>query len=234
MMVRVNGCGGTGARIPRAGVKTSGGATERVVTAARTIVIAGTIGKTAGRTTATAEAIGKTAVRIIRTAAGPGVPTARISRAIQGTGVTTAGISSGTGHTGTITANCSGIIAELSSITVKHFRIIGDFGNITEIISRIIGDTGAIKKGIFEPTANFGGITKHIIPQGQVTGIDPLPSPTAMVIPAAFTKRGVITEHTDDSRIRSKNERHLDEKRAAHSPIILTSTRLRRRPSNSP
>lgn len=183
MMVRVNGFGGTGIKIARTGGKTSAGATERWVTAARTMVIA--------------EAIGKTAVKITRTAAAPGETTEKISRAIRGAGVTTAGISSGTGNTGTITANSSGIIAEPDSITVKHFRILGDFGNITENMSRIIGDTGAIKKGISEPTANFNGTTNDILPQGRVTGIGPLQNTTAMVIQAAITQREATAELTD-------------------------------------
>jgi hypothetical protein len=84
------------------------------------------------------------------------------------------------------------------------------------------------------PTANFNGTTNAITPQDQVTGIGPLQNTTAMVIQAALTQREATAERTDASRIWSKNERHLDERSAAHSPIIFTNTRFRRRPSNSP
>jgi hypothetical protein len=66
--------------------------------------------------------------------------------------------------------------------------VIENFVNINADTSSVIGESGTITTGISDRRTDCKGTPNDITLQGQVPGSAPLPTPTAMEIPADTTK----------------------------------------------
>lgn len=140
------------------------------------------------RTRLTAEIPLATVERILEMTMRTGVIAEKIIRIVGEIGVVIEEIFRATEDTEVITEEDFGVTVVTDAITEGITGVTEDIEVIIEEIFRATGDSGVITQGISEPIVKFDGITNDIIPHGQITGSDILPSVTAINIQVDHTE----------------------------------------------